>query len=172
MAKRFNLRQYQESMLVRLQEATATAQADARLGVEVGGRQWLLKLADVAEVLPVPNIAEVPLARPWLKGVANVRGNLMSVIDLQAFFNEGAQALSQLSRILLIQPRHLPHASILVGRMLGIRHTNAMTEEPLPADAQAWVPAVYKDDKGQVWQELDIEHLANEPAFLQTGVIG
>ncbi|SFN19239.1 twitching motility protein PilI [Formivibrio citricus] len=171
MAKRFNLREYQENMLVRLQEATATAQADARLGVEIGGRQWLVKLADVAEVLPVPNIAEVPLARPWLKGVANVRGNLMSVIDLQAFFNEGSQALSQLSRILLIQPRHLPHASILVGRMLGIRHSDAMTVTPLPADVPAWITSTYKDDKGQVWQELDIEHLVNDPAFLQTGII-
>lgn len=172
MAKRFNLREYQENMLVRLQEATATAQADVRLGVEISGRSWLLKLADIAEVLPVPVITEVPLARPLLKGVANVRGNLMSVIDLQAFFNEGTQALSSLSRILLIQPRHLPHASVLVGRMLGIKHTNEMSTAPLPADAPAWVSATYQDNKGQVWQELDIERLAGESAFLQTGVIG
>lgn len=172
MAKRFSLREYQESMLLRLQGATATGQADARLGVEVSGRNWLLKLADVAEVLSVPPVADVPLARPWFKGVANVRGNLMSVVDLQAFFGEGMQALTQLSRLLLIQPRHIPHASILVGRMLGIKHTGEMTAEALPQDAPAWLAAVYRDEKGQLWQELDIERLTNEPTFLQTGVIG
>lgn len=172
MSKRFSLREYQENMLVRLQGATTTTQADTRLGVEIGGHYWLLKLADVAEVLPVPGITDVPLSRPWFKGVANVRGNLMSVIDLQAFFNEGAQTLTPLSRILLIKPHLLPHASVLVGRMLGIKHTDEMTKEPLPENASAWMPATYLDGKGQTWLDLDIEKLANDPVFLQTGVIG
>lgn len=172
MAKRFSLREYQENMLVRMQGATATTQADARLGVAIGRHHWLLKLADVAEVLPVPTIAEVPLTRTWFKGVANVRGNLMSVVDLQAFFQEEGQTLTPLSRLLLIQPRHLSHASVLVSRMLGIKHTSEMAAVPLPSDAPAWTTAIFQDEKGQTWQELDIEILASDPAFLQTGIIG
>lgn len=171
MSKRFSLREYQESMLVRMKGVTATSQADARLGIEVGGFNWLVDLADAAEVLPVPKIMPVPLAQAWYRGVANVRGNLMSVIDLQAFFGEGAQAVTQLSRILLIQPRVLPHASILVGRMLGLKHLADMTESSREPDAPAWVMACYRDGAGLNWRELDIKRLAIEPSFLQTGII-
>lgn len=171
MSKRFSLREYQESMLARLKGATATSQADARLGVEVGGRKWLVALADSAEVLPVPSVMHVPLTQPWFRGVANVRGNLMSVVDLQAFFGEGPQNVTHLSRLVLIQPRVLSHASVLVGRMLGIKHLADMTEQARPADAPEWLSTLYCDDAGQEWRELDIKRLASEPAFLQTGII-
>lgn len=172
MSKRFSLRDYQESMLGRMEVATATSQADARLGVEVGGRNWLVELSDTAEVLPVPAIAGVPLTHAWFCGVANVRGNLLSVVDLQAFGGEGAQLLTPLSRILPIHPRILPHAALLVGRMQGIKHLADMTvQEAQAMDAPVWHGAQYRDAGGQVWRELDIKRLAIEPAFLQAGII-
>ncbi len=171
MSKRFSLREYQESMLGRMEVATATSQADARLGVEAGGRNWLVDLADAAEVLPVPVIASVPLTQAWFCGVANVRGNLLSVVDLQAFLGEGAQALTQLSRILPIHPRILPHAALLVGRMQGIKHLANMTLQASLVDMPVWCGALYRDAGGQEWRELDIKQLAAEPAFLQAGII-
>lgn len=171
MSKRFSLREYQESMLVRMKGVTATSQADARLGVEVGGKAWLIDLADAAEVLPVPKIMHVPLAQNWYRGVSNVRGNLMSVVDLQVFFGEGAQAVNHLSRLLLIQHRVLPHASLLVGRMLGLKHLSDMARSPLESGEKSWVVANYRDAVGQEWRELDIKRLAVEPSFLQTGII-
>ncbi|MDR3411380.1 MAG: chemotaxis protein CheW [Formivibrio sp.] len=171
MSKRFSLREYQESMLGRMKVATATSQADARLGIEVGGRNWLVDLADAAEVLPVPKITGVPLAQAWFCGVANVRGNLLSVVDLQAFWGEGAQTLTPLSRILPIHPRILSHSALLVGRMQGIKHLANMTRLPGLTDAPVWCGTQYRDDGGQDWCELDIKRLAVEPAFLQTGII-
>jgi twitching motility protein PilI len=171
MSKRFSLREYQAGMIARLNEATATATVDARLGIEVGGRNWLIDLSDSAEVLPVPAVANVPLSQPWFCGVANVRGNLISVVDLQSFLGEGMQTVSPLSRLLLLQARVLPHASLLVGRMLGIKHLADMTEQPRPANAPVWFSVQYRDKSGQDWRELDIKRLAQEPAFLQTGII-
>ena len=171
MSKRFSLREYQESMLGRMEVASATSQADARLGIEVGGRNLLVDLADAAEVLPVPVIASVPLAQAWFCGVANVRGNLLSVVDLQAFSGEGAQALTQLSRILPIHPRILSHAALLVGRMQGIKHLANMTPQASSAEVPAWCGDLYRDAAGQDWRELDIKRLVAEPAFLQTGII-
>ena len=65
----------------------------------------------------------------------------------------------------------LPHASLLVGRMLGIKHLADMTEQPRPANAPVWFSVQYRDKSGQDWRELDIKRLAQEPAFLQTGII-
>lgn len=171
MSKRFSLREYQENMLGRMEKASAQSQADARLGIEVGGKNWLIDLAETAEVLPVPVINSIPLARGWLCGVANVRGNLMSVVDLQAFMGEGAQILTPLSRILPIHPRILPHSALLVGRMLGIKHLAEMTQQADQEGVPTWCAARYQDAAGRVWGELDIKLLAAEPAFLQTGII-
>ncbi len=107
MAKRISLREYQEGMIVRLQGATSASQEDARLGFELAGERWLLDLADIAEVLPLPTVAPVPLAQSWFRGVANIRGNLVSVVDLQAFFGGNALMPTSFSRLLLLHPRRL-----------------------------------------------------------------
>lgn len=172
MAKRISLREYQEGMIARLQGATATSQADARLGVEIGNNKWLLDLGDVAEVLPVPQVASVPLAQPWFKGVANVRGSLMGVVDVQAYFGEGTMTANPLSRLLLLHQQYLPHAGILVGRMLGLRHLAEMTEVPLEGTNPSWMTGAYQDSSGVVWKILGIPQLVAEPTFLRTGIIG
>ncbi|TMH41020.1 MAG: chemotaxis protein CheW [Betaproteobacteria bacterium] len=91
---RVSLREYQLALSERLQSAEAGAGLPSKLGVQVGGEGWLVELADAAEVIPVPPISAVPLARGWFKGVANVRGNLYSVSDFSAFLGAEAVKLS------------------------------------------------------------------------------
>ncbi|WP_028456462.1 chemotaxis protein CheW [Chitinilyticum litopenaei] len=170
MAKRVSLREYQEGVVARLQSAAAVAQVDARLGVQIGGRNWLVDLADVAEVMPVPVIAGVPLAHSWFRGVANIRGNLVSVVDAAAFFGEASLALNPASRLLLIQPRLLPHAAILVSRMLGLKHLADLQEEPQQASDVPWLGPCYRDAAGGSWHILNVNELASTPAFLQAGI--
>lgn len=170
MAKRVSLREYQEGVVARLQSAAAVAQVDARLGVQIGGNNWLVDLADVAEVMPVPAIAGVPLAHGWFRGVANIRGNLVSVTDAAAFFGEPSLNQTPASRLLLIQPRLLPHAAILVSRMLGLKHLADLTVEPVEEPAAAWQGELYRDAAGAVWRTLKVEQLASSPAFLQVGI--
>ena len=40
-------------------------------------------IGDVNEILFMPTLAPVPGTKPWLLGVANVRGNLVPVVDLR-----------------------------------------------------------------------------------------
>lgn len=171
MAKRISLREYQEGMIARLQGVTSASQEDARLGVEVAGERWLLDLADIAEVLPLPTVAPVPLAQAWFRGVANIRGNLVSVVDLQAFFGGNALTPTSFSRLLLLHPKHLPHAGVLVTRMLGLWHLAEMVEMPRQAADPAWLTGRYQDESGCEWRVLGVAQLAVEPAFLRTGII-
>lgn len=170
MAKRVSLREYQEGVVARLQSAAAVAQVDARLGVQIGGQNWLVDLADVAEVMPVPVVASVPLAHGWFRGVANIRGNLVSVTDASAFFGDGPLALTPASRLLLIQPRLLPHAAILVSRMLGLKHLADLTEELGGPSDVAWQGVQYRDASGGLWRTLNVDQLAVSAAFLQVGI--
>jgi twitching motility protein PilI len=171
MAKRISLRDYQEGVMARLKNVAATAQVDARLGVKIGGENWLLDLSDVAEVMPLPAISSVPLVHSWFKGVANVRGNLVSVSDLAAFMGLGSLAATPAARLLLIHSRHILHSAILVDRMLGLKHLADLKPDPALSHQSVWALDAYRDAAGVSWRSLDIKALVSQPAFLQTGQI-
>jgi twitching motility protein PilI len=170
MAKRISLREYQQGVMSRLQSAAAVAQVDARLGLMIGTESWLVDLADVAEVMPVPAVASVPLGLPWFKGVANIRGNLVSVSDLPTFFELPHAGFTSMSRLVLLQPRHLPHAAVLVNRMLGLKHLADLTLQTDVIEKKPWLGEVYQDAAGQNWKTLNVAELVSQPSFLQTGI--
>jgi twitching motility protein PilI len=171
MAKRISLRDYQEGVMARLKSVAATAQVDARLGVKIGGENWLVDLSDVAEVMPLPVISPVPLVHSWFKGVANLRGNLVSVSDLAAFTGLGSLSATPAARLLLLHPRHILHCAVLVDRMLGLKHLADLTPDAQLAGSSAWTGDAYRDAAGVSWRCLDIRALVAQPAFLQTGQI-
>jgi len=47
------------------------------------GTELVVPLDEIAEVIAVPRVTRVPRAPGWLRGVANVRGRLVPMIDLR-----------------------------------------------------------------------------------------
>jgi len=170
MAKRISLREFQQNLVHRLSEAAAATEApSARLGVEVGGENWLLRLEEAGEVMPVPPIARVPLTRGWYRGLTNIRGNLYSVVDLAAFQGGADTTLTPDCRLILVAERFSMSAALLVGRMLGLRNINAL-EAQSDAAPRPWVSGSYRDGDGQVWRELGMGGLVYHNDFLQAGL--
>jgi purine-binding chemotaxis protein CheW len=60
----------------------------------LGGEEYGLAIEQVKEIVVTPNIARIPLMPSYVKGVANVRGNIMAIIDLMEKFNLTAQETS------------------------------------------------------------------------------
>ena len=137
---RVSLRDYQLALSQRLQSAQAGARAASKLGVRMGGEAWLVDLMEAGEVMPVPSISPVPLAKPWFKGVANVRGNLYSVTDFSAFVGAQPIAISDQARLLLIAERFRAGAALLVERSLGLRNADNLQPQAV-AGAAPWVRA-------------------------------
>lgn len=75
MAKRISLREFQESLVERLNSAQRGATRRALLGVASGDDLWLLDLSDSGEVVPLPELTTVPLTKPWFAGITNIRGS-------------------------------------------------------------------------------------------------
>src|SRR2546421_261199 len=83
-AKQISLREFQQGLAQRLREAQTEAEPTSRLGVLAGGGNWLLKLDDAGEMLPLPEFSSVPLTKEWYLGLANIRGVLASIVDFAA----------------------------------------------------------------------------------------
>jgi len=160
-----SLREYQLALSGRLQSAAAGTRVPSKLGLRAGGEAWLVDLKDAGEVIPVPAISPVPMARAWFKGVANVRGNLYSVSDLGALLGLQPTALTEHARLLLVAERFRAGAALLIESSLGLR--NAADLKPQPGDAQRWVRAHYEGADGKRWKELDVSALIQDEAFLE-----
>jgi twitching motility protein PilI len=170
MARRISLREFQQDLSRRLNEAAASSEApSARLGVQVGSELWLARLEEAGEVLPVPPISPVPLTRPWFRGVANIRGNLFSVVDLSQFQGGEPTAQTPDARVLLVAERYNTSAALLVTRMLGLRNLHQFQAQETKRD-RPWGCAHYIDRDGHVWRELDMQELVYHNDFLQAGL--
>jgi twitching motility protein PilI len=169
MARRISLREFQQDLVRRLNEAAAADAPSARLGVQIGDELWLVRLEEAGEVIPVPPVAPVPLTRPWFKGLANIRGNLFSVIDLSAFQGREPTPQTPDSRLLLVAERYNMSAALLVNRMLGLRNLQQFETRAAVAE-RAWERARFVDRDGQVWRELGMNELVYNNDFLQAGL--
>jgi twitching motility protein PilI len=163
------LRDYQRDLAARLQDA-GVGRASSKLGLQVGGERWLVDLTDAGEVIPVPGITPVPLTRPWFRGVASIRGNLFSVVDIGAFLGGGAAAPGEQARLLLLNERFRMGSALLVERSLGLRNPDELQERAAAAPPRApWIRSEYDDAQGAHWRELDVAQLVQDPEFLSVG---
>ena len=169
MARRTGLREYQLSVAERLRTASTRAALASKLGFQVGGDNWLVSLNQVSEVIPVPTAVPVPLTQPWFRGIANVRGNLYSMVDFAAFQGGEPTGAGMERRVILISDRLVAGAGLLVSRMLGLRNPEQFTALARPADAPAWVAGAYADAGGSRWLELELPALVAEQRFIEVG---
>lgn len=169
MARRTGLREFQLSVAERLRTAATRATLSSKLGFQVGSANWFVALHQVSEVIPTPASVPVPLTQPWFRGVANVRGNLYSIVDFSAFQGGEPTPPGTERRVILVSDKLVAGAGLLVSRMLGLRNPEHFTAAERPAEANPWVGAVFKDASGATWQELDLARLAKERRFLEVG---
>jgi len=170
MSRLTNLRDFQQDLTRRIQGAASgeTAQ-QTRLGVQAGARFWLIHLEEAAEVLAVGEITRVPLTRPWFRGLANIRGNLLSVVDFGQFLGGEATPASLEARLVMVNERFHVSAALLVTRMLGLRSIPQL--EPLSGAGDApWIERQFRDADGRVWNELSMGELVYHPDFMQVGL--
>ncbi|MEJ0048844.1 MAG: chemotaxis protein CheW [Rhodospirillales bacterium] len=106
MAKKISLREFQQGLVSRIQNATQATVTSTRLGVQAGPENWLLDLTDASEVVPLPALTPAPLTQKWFCGVVNVRGNLYSVVDFSAFQGFELTPQNVESRLLLVNSRY------------------------------------------------------------------
>ena len=169
-AAKLDLRTFQQELATRLASKTAAQVESSRLGFACGDAQWLIRLNDAGEVVAVPAIADVPLTKPWFRGLANIRGNLFSVIDFAAYLGYGITPQASHNRLVLFGQRAGElNAGIVVSRVLGLRNLAELAPAASLSDARSWYAQRWIDADGNAWQEIDLARLAREASFLQVG---
>jgi len=136
----------------------------------MGGETFLVAREETREVLGYPAaVTRIPGAKSWVKGLANVRGQLLPMLDLRQFLGSGATATGRNTRIIVVNHRDIP-AGLMVDEVLGFRR---FAETEFNADAP---PTVIRCDSflagafrrgGEVWPVLSLKSLVESQSFLQ-----
>ena len=172
MANRTALRELQQRLAERMQAAREQTLIASWLAVECAGVGLLFSLKQASEIFaPVP-IKPVPYAKPWLAGVANLRGGLFTVVDLAVYLGLREPSLSRgvapQSRLVSLGTDLNLNCALLVDRLAGLR-----SDEQLPLAAQQpagplprFAGALRRDEAGRHWQEINLEALSRQENFL------
>lgn len=73
------------------------------VGFQVGRETYGVPITALHEIVRVPTITAVPDAPAYMEGVINLRGKIVSVIDLRKRFGEKQITASKRNRILVVE---------------------------------------------------------------------
>ena len=155
----------------RVDLAAGSAQFWTGLGFRLGDHWLVTPREDVREVIVPPALTRVPGARPWLLGVANVRGALLPVCDLRRLLGEEHHTMARGSRVLVYNSDRVP-AGFLVDEVSGYRQFAPADQRPeLAEDSGSLKPYLLGGfvREGQSWLALSLHKVAAGDAFNRAG---
>ena len=138
------------------------------IAFRIGGNRLLAPLDEVVEILDMPKLARVPLAQPWVRGIANIRGNLLPVVDFSGFLSGQLATVTERSRVLVIDYDGI-YSGLVVDEVFGLKHfmesERAETEPDVDGFLLPFIRNRYCRD-GCVWCEFSLFALVDTPQFL------
>lgn len=165
------LREFSDQLADRLKTAPAAASAQLRLAIRIGPKAYMVEMATAGEIVPLADIAPVPWTKPWFRGLANVRGQLVGVVDLQQFSGSPPLPAEQAQQLLVIGQAIKVNAALLITRAFGLRNLKELDPLETIADgSRPWELGRYRDVDGTVLTELDLGRLVSTEGFSAVGI--
>lgn len=142
------------------------------LGFRVGDWQLAVTLEEVSEIAKVPSLTRVPGSKPWVKGVANLRGTVLTAVEFARFLGLEKRR-STMQRRLLVLRADAWTSGLVVDEVYGMRAFHegdeVTEEEPVAPILQPYVASAYRSDES-VWYVFNPSRLLNDSRFLATAV--
>jgi purine-binding chemotaxis protein CheW len=106
------------------------------VGFRVGRETYGVPITSLHEIVRVPEITAVPDAPDYLEGVINLRGKIVSVMDLRKRFGDQQASLKRQNRILVVE-----HS----GKLAGLIVDSATEVLKIPSEDVETPPAVFQE---------------------------
>ena len=74
----------------------------------------------IREVYPMKELTPLPCTPPFVRGIINLRGQILSVIDIKKFFDLPEKGLTDLNKVIVVRMDEM-ELGILVDVILGMR---------------------------------------------------
>ena len=139
------------------------------IGFTINNIPLLAKMDDISEILPPPETIRIPGVMHWVTGLANIRGNLMPVLDMNDFLYGKATEIRKESRILIINKKGLI-AALLVDEVYGLRRFKSdehqQVVKPDAGSIGEYLAGNFVDQVRR-WDVFSVEKLVKAEKFLR-----
>lgn len=174
-----SLKQHPFDLLQELERRSKAAMAGATgdtvnieewvgIGFRLADEPFIVARDDIREVLMVPEyITRVPGAKSWIRGLANIRGHLLPIVDLKAFLGSGSNTARRDARVLVVNSSEFP-VGLIVDEVFGFRRFLARefsSEAPQTVvRCDRYLQGVY-ERSNEVWPVLSVDRLLRSAEF-------
>lgn len=91
--------------------------------------KWAVELRFVREVQPLTSLTPVPCTPEFISGIINLRGEILSVIDIKRFFELPDKPLTDLDKVLVLQSDAIS-LGVLADQISGVRSISTSEIHP------------------------------------------
>lgn len=142
------------------------------VGFRIGKDKLIAEMDEVKEILDLPKYTHVPGVKSWVVGVANVRGNLLPIMDLRGFMLGEDIKQRRKGRVMVINYKGF-NTGLIVEEIYGMRHFMAKDESrDLPTTHEKitpYVEKVYMQDS-EHWPVFSFKKMSQDERFAQASL--
>lgn len=131
--------------------------------------QMVSPMGQVTEIIPVPQLTHIPRVKNWVQGLANVRGQLVPVIDLPVFLGQHEIPNIKTRRLMVVELGDYI-VGLIVNRVHGMKQiTLDQFDSALPTQTEdsvkSFLSGCFETQEGEMLL-FDMQKLLFSDAFV------
>jgi purine-binding chemotaxis protein CheW len=87
----------------------------------LGPEHYGIESTHIREIYPLSEFTPLPCTPAFVLGLVNVRGQILSIINIKKLFDLPEKGLTDLNKVIIVQANHM-EIGILADAVLGVRH--------------------------------------------------
>lgn len=154
-------------------EAVGAAGEEQFVIFSLAGSDYAVPAANVREIGEPPNVTPVPSVPDWVLGVTNLRGDVLSLVDLSLFLSMGRADYNEDTRVMVVyaqQDASNVTTGLIVDRVSDIRYLSVnqivVPAAPIEDQVAPYLRGVYEHD-GHLVAVLNLNQLLLSPEMRQ-----
>lgn len=142
------------------------------IGFRIGDSRLIADMADIKEILDLPDFTVVPGVKSWIVGVANVRGNLLPIMDMKGYLLGDDIKQRHKGRVIVIDYKGFD-TGLVVEEVYGMRHFRegqATQDIPLVHEKiSPFVQRAFKQDE-EHWPVFSFTDMTGDERFSHASI--
>jgi purine-binding chemotaxis protein CheW len=141
----------------------------AHLGMSLGGEFFCVPVLQVQEIQNYQNATSIPGSPGWLRGVMNLRGDILSVVDISSFLGLSPVRIDRKTKLVVVEGERYNTAILVdaVMEVLAILPNEIRPMEEITGGVEkAFIRGAYLS-KETLYAVLDMNRLLESEQMLQ-----
>jgi twitching motility protein PilI len=142
------------------------------VGFRIGTEKLIAVMGEVKEILDLPAYTSLPGVKSWMVGVANVRGNLLPLMDLKGYIMGEDIDQRKKGRVIVIDYKGF-NTGLIVEEVYGLKHFLAKDQaDKLPDVDKSILPYIEMafNEQDNEWPVFSFKHMTQDERFNQVSL--